>query len=69
MSAREVTGINVAQLIADLRGGWTEKCDFCDKTSGRYVPEEAGQWACIECWDRWEREDADSRTGEIGGAD
>jgi len=45
-------------LIADLRGGWPEACDFCGQ---RYVeglrwpiPEEAGEWACNECYARWE---------------
>lgn len=44
-------------LIIELRGGLPPKCDFCDQpyTEQRYpVPEEAGQWACIECWERWE---------------
>ena len=49
------------QDIIDLRGGLPECCDFCQKpyTENRTpVPEEAGQWACIECWDRWEADDA-----------
>ena len=53
--------VNMLQVIADLRGGIPECCDFCEQpyTEERYpVPEEAGAWACIECWDRWEKQDA-----------
>lgn len=49
------------ELIAALRGGVPERCDFCDRlyTAERYpVPEEAGLWACIECWNHWEALDA-----------
>lgn len=56
--------LNPLELIIALRGGVPEKCDFCDQpyTDQRYpVPEEAGQWACIECWERWEKEDAEKR--------
>lgn len=48
------------ELIAALRGGVPARCDFCDGeyTAERYpVPEEAGLWACIECWNRWEEMD------------
>lgn len=47
-------------VIAALRGGIPDCCDFCGKkyTDERYpVPEEAGEWACIECWDKWEKAD------------
>lgn len=63
-AAPEGEGVNnddVFLAIVALRGGIPEKCDFCDQpyTDERYpVPEEAGQWTCIECWERWEREDA-----------
>lgn len=53
--------LNALELIIELRGGLPECCDFCRQpyTEQRYpVPEEAGQWACIECWERWEKEDA-----------
>lgn len=45
-------------MIADLRGGYPEKCGFCGQpmTPEEAVPEEAGEWACIRCWDRWEAE-------------
>lgn len=49
----------VLNLIVELRGGIPERCDFC---GGPYIearrptPDEAGEWACIECWGRWERE-------------
>lgn len=44
------------EMIADLRGGFPEKCDFCDKptTPENLEPEEAGAWACIECVTRWD---------------
>lgn len=45
------------QLIADLRGGIPEGCDFCLQpfTDNRCpVQEEAGEWACTECLARWE---------------
>jgi hypothetical protein len=47
------------QMIVDLRGGLPAKCDFCQKPyeDGRYpIPEEAGEWTCSECWERWEKE-------------
>jgi hypothetical protein len=53
----ELTGVD---LIAALRGGYPEKCDFCEQayTPERHpVPEEAGLWACSVCWDRWEEMD------------
>ena len=54
--------MNMLQMIAELRGGIPECCDFCDQefTEERYpTPEEAGMWACIECVERWAREDAE----------
>jgi hypothetical protein len=44
-------------LIVALRGGLPECCDFCNQpfTAARYpVPEEAGEWACSECLERWQ---------------
>jgi hypothetical protein len=49
------------QLIADIRGGLPERCDFCGLayTEGRYaIPEEAGEWACNHCYARWYPEHA-----------
>lgn len=47
-------------LICMLRGGVPKKCDFCDQPfveGKRYpIPEEAGEWACSECYARWEEE-------------
>ena len=43
-------------FIADLRGGVPQQCDFCKQpyTGERYpIPEEAGEWACSECYDQW----------------
>jgi hypothetical protein len=54
--------MNPIDLIAELRGGYPEKCDFCGQgyTEDRYpVPEEAGEWACSECWERWEKAEAE----------
>jgi len=49
----------VINLIAQLRGGIPECCDFCRKafTQENYpTPEEGGEWACIECVIRWDAE-------------
>lgn len=54
-------GGDVLRLIAELRGGVPDRCDFCARpyTDERYpVPEEAGQWACIDCVNRWDAQDA-----------
>ena len=37
------------QLIADLRGGVPEKCDWCGKRASYLEPEEAGDWVCHAC--------------------
>jgi len=46
-------------FIVALRGGFPEKCDFCQQPYIEHVrwpvPEEAGEWACNECYARWER--------------
>ena len=44
--------MNSLDLVAAIRGGWPEKCDFCGRSyeNGRYPePEEAGAWSCNEC--------------------
>jgi hypothetical protein len=44
------------EMIVALRGGLPAVCDFCGQmfTEARYpVTEEAGEWACAECWARW----------------
>lgn len=49
--------MNMIDVIAELRGGYPDKCDFCGQvyTAERTpVPDEAGEWACTECWDKWE---------------
>jgi hypothetical protein len=51
--------MNMLQLIANLRGGIPEQCDFCKQsfTEENYpTPEEGGEWACVECVTRWEKE-------------
>lgn len=50
--------MNGIEIIAALRGGHPEKCDFCGEpfTDKRQpVPEEAGDWACTECCEQWEK--------------
>jgi len=44
------------ELIVALRGGIPVKCDFCGQPMkpSDAIPEEAGDWACRTCWDRWE---------------
>jgi hypothetical protein len=54
----------IFKMIVALRGGIPERCDFCEQpyTDERLpVPEEAGDWACTECWDRWEKQDEELR--------
>lgn len=45
--------------IAALRGGFPEKCSFCDKVTPpeQLEPEEAGDWACWHCQLKWAKED------------
>ena len=53
----------VLDMIAAIRGGYPTECDFCGQPYGgsRWpVPEEAGEWACNECYARWEREEKSS---------
>ena len=47
-------------MVAEWRGGLPEKCDFCEQEydHNRYpIPEEAGAWACSECYKNWYGED------------
>jgi hypothetical protein len=47
-------------LLVSLRGGFPDCCDFCGQpyTDTRYpVPEEAGEWACLECVTRWDAQE------------
>ncbi len=53
--------MNMLQMIAELRGGIPECCDFCEKPYNdkrQPTPDEGGEWACTECWERWDAEDA-----------
>jgi len=46
-------------LIIEFRGGLPPNCDFCGQpfTMQRWaIPEEAGKWACSECYARWRPE-------------
>jgi len=47
----------ILELIVAMRGGIPDRCDFCDQpfTEANYpTPEEAGEWACIECVKKWD---------------
>ena len=53
--------MNALDMIVELRGGVPECCDFCGKPFNEHrhpIPEEAGEWTCTECWEKWEKEDA-----------
>lgn len=42
--------------VAEWRGGLPETCDFCGQpyNEDRHpIPEEAGEWACSDCYDLW----------------
>jgi hypothetical protein len=56
-------GENVKDMIAELRGGYPDHCDFCSepKTPDELEPEEGGQWACTKCLVRWAEEDLRKR--------
>tara|TARA_R110000803_G_scaffold114284_3_gene182745 strand:- start:700 stop:870 length:171 start_codon:yes stop_codon:yes gene_type:complete len=46
-------------IIAELRGGIPDSCDFCNKpfTKENYAtPEECSAWACIQCVNKWDNE-------------
>lgn len=47
--------ITARDLIIGLRGGVPPKCDFCgeEKPPADLHPEEGGEWACINCIERW----------------
>lgn len=49
--------LDARELIVALRGGVPAKCDFCQQEvePENLHPEEAGEWACIECIMRWEK--------------
>ena len=52
--------MNMLEMIAEMRGGIPDKCDFCEQpyNEKRYpIPDEAQTWACSECWAKWEKED------------
>lgn len=66
-----MTPADLVTWIAAIRGGFPDRCDFCDQPTRpeSLVSEEGGQWACLECWDRWESEDNERRKGERVGTD
>ncbi len=59
--------MSMIDMIAAMRGGVPENCDFCGQpyTDERTpIPEEAGEWTCSECWDRWAKEDAKTKESQ-----
>jgi len=53
-------------FLIDLRGGMPEKCDFCGgPINGDPIPEEAGDWACRQCFERWEEEDRKRKPADV----
>jgi len=51
--------LNPKELIAAIRGGFPERCSFCDNVtpSERLHPEEGGDWVCEDCLERWRIEE------------
>lgn len=56
--------VDARDMIIALRGGIPELCSFCRETLDHEtaVPEEGGEWACRECWDRFEESDGRLRS-------
>jgi formylmethanofuran dehydrogenase subunit E len=50
--------IDPRELIIALRGGVPAICDFCGKERAPETlhPEEGGEWVCMDCLERWQRE-------------
>jgi ribosomal protein L37AE/L43A len=60
--------MNTLEMIAELRGGIPDHCDFCEQpyTEERYpIPEEAGMWTCSHCLQRWEKQDKCPHTNVV----
>ena len=58
----------IIETIIAMRGGIPEKCDFCGQTftdDNYATPEEAGEWACLKCVLRWNREDEKKRVSNL----
>lgn len=53
---------SVRQFIEDFRGGVPSKCDFCQHETPpeKLEPEEAGEWVCHACLDRWRAKETDA---------
>ena len=59
--------MSYTDIIYELRGGHPAQCDFCGQeyNEHRYpVAEEADQWACNECLERWEKQDLEAELEE-----
>jgi len=56
--ADQMTGDVARDMIIGLRGGIPLHCNFCGTTNvpDNMHPEEAGEWACITCIERWRKE-------------
>jgi formylmethanofuran dehydrogenase subunit E len=57
--------MNFIDVIAELRGGIPASCDFCSEpfTKENYAtPEELGEWACIQCVNKWDDESEENNT-------
>jgi hypothetical protein len=53
--------MSMLDAIIELRGELPEKCDFCGEPYNEHrhpTPDEGGEWACTECWARWDKEEA-----------
>lgn len=49
------------EILTAIRGGHPRRCDFCKQlyTKKRIpIPEEAGEWACNQCYAKWDDEHA-----------
>lgn len=56
-----MNGNDVFDMIAALRGGVPDRCDFCGEAyteDRRPTPDEGGEWACTDCWKKWDAEAA-----------
>ena len=59
--------LTAIDMIAAIRGGVPDACDFCGlpyTEDRRPLPEEAGAWACNECFGRWQEDEYRARAGE-----
>ena len=60
-AARPAAPDSPRDLIAELRGGAPEACDWCGKTSEQLEPVSGDQWVCRTCLHADEPESADAQ--------